>query len=355
VLPGAAVMLGLSILSATLGQVPAIDGLFFGLKCAVLALVAQALLRIGARALKTRPAWCLAAAAFVALNVFAIPFPAVVAAGFLIGWVRQDWFRPGAHAGVKADTPGLLERALVADPSRLARQAPAARLAGVAALVMWLLPVAALRLLLPGRFADIAWFFSKMAVVTVGGAYAVLAYVAQDAVHFHHWLTAQEMLAGLGLAETTPGPLILVIQFVGFLAGARAPGSLHGIAGGVVASALTLWVTFLPCFAFVFLGAPLVERLAENRRLAASLAAITATVVGVIANLALWFGLRVLFAETVIHRAGPAAFELPVPASFQLAAACIAAVAAFLLFGLRRGVPLTLAVCAALGFATKIG
>jgi len=170
----------------------------------------------------------------------------------------------------------------------------------------------------------------------------------------HHWLTAQEMLAGLGLAETTPGPLILVIQFVGFLAGARAPGALHGIAGGVAASVLTLWVTFLPCFAFVFLGAPLVERLAENRRMAASLAAITATVVGVIANLALWFGLRVLFADIVIHRAGPAALEYPVPASFQLAAACIAASAAFLLFGLRRGVPLTLAACAALGFATRI-
>jgi chromate transporter len=354
VLPGAAVMLGLSILYATLGQVPAIDGLFFGLKCAVLAIVVQALLRIGARALKTRAAWCLAASAFLALNVFAIPFPAVVAAGFLVGWIRQGWFRPGAHAEIDAGTPGLLERALEADPGRLERQGRAARRAGLASLALWLLPVAALRLWLPGRFADIAWFFSKMAVVTVGGAYAVLAYVAQDAVHLHHWLTAQEMLAGLGLAETTPGPLILVIQFVGFLAGVRAPGALHGIAGGVAASVLTLWVTFLPCFAFVFLGAPLVERLAENRRLAASLAAITATVVGVIANLALWFGLRVLFADIVIHRAGPAALEYPVPASFQLAAACIAASAAFLLFGLRRGVPLTLAACAALGFATRI-
>jgi chromate transporter len=354
VLPGAVVLLGLSILYDTLGQVPAIEGLFFGLKCAVLALVAQAVVRIGARALKTRAAWCLAAASFVALNVFAVPFPAVIAAGFLIGWLRQDWFRSGAHAAVAADTPGLLERALAADPGRLERQARGARRAGIAALALWLLPVAALQLWVPGRFADIAWFFSKMAVVTVGGAYAVLAYVAQDAVHFHHWLSAQEMLAGLGLAETTPGPLILVIEFVGFLAGARATGALHGIAGGVVASALTLWVTFLPCFAFVFLGAPLVERLAENRRLAASLAAITATVVGVITNLALWFGLRVLFAATVTLRAGPAALDLPVPSSFQILAACIAAAAAFLLFGLRRGVPLTLAACAALGFATKI-
>jgi len=355
VLPGAAVMLCLSILYATLGQVPAIGGLFFGLKCAVLALVAQALLRIGTRALKTRAAWCLAVGAFLALNMFAIPFPAVVAAGFVMGWARQDWFLPAGHMAAEADAPGLLERTLGSDPGRARREAHAARRAAAICLALWLLPVAELHIWLPGRFADIAWFFSKMAVVTVGGAYAVLAYVAQDAVHFHHWLTAQEMLAGLGLAETTPGPLILVIQFVGFLAGARAQGSLHGIAGGIAASALTLWVTFLPCFAFVFLGAPLVERLAENRRLAASLAAITATIVGVIANLAMWFGLRVLFAATITYHTGPAALELPLPASVELPAVCIATAAAFLLFGLRRGVLLTLAACAALGFATKIG
>jgi chromate transporter len=155
--------------------------------------------------------------------------------------------------------------------------------------VLWLVPVALLAALAPGTYADVAWFFSKMAVVTVGGAYAVLAYVAQDAVHAYHWVSPAEMLAGLGLAETTPGPLILVLQFVGFMAGYRAPGPLHGIAGGVVASALTLWVTFLPCFTFVFLGAPLVEQLAENKRLAAALAAVTASVVGVIANLSVWF------------------------------------------------------------------
>ena len=179
-----------------------------------------------------------------------------------------------------------------------------------------------------------------MAVVTVGGAYAVLAYVAQDAVHAQHWLTAPDMLSGLGLAETTPGPLILVLQFVGFLAGYRAPGPLSGIAGGAVASLLTLWVTFVPCFAFVFLGAPAMERLAANRGpVAAALAAVTASVVGVIANLAFWFGLHVLFTATVPLRWGPAVLEVPAPGSLDFSAAGLAALAALLLFGARRSPP----------------
>jgi chromate transporter len=250
-------------------------------------------------------------------------------------------------------TPGLLELAMAADPGRLARQAHAARCAGLIALLLWLAPVAMLKAWAPGTFADIAWFFSKMAVVTVGGAYAVLAYVAQDAVHAYHWLSPQDMLAGLGLAETTPGPLVLVLQFVGFLAGYRAPGALHGIAGGVAASVLTLWVTFLPCFAAVFLGAPLVEHLAEHKRFAGALAAITASVVGVIANLALWFGLHVLFAAIMTLRAGPARLDLPVVSSVHPVAVILAGAAALLLFGLRQNVPRTLGICAALGLAAK--
>ncbi len=354
VLPGALVLLCLSILYATLGQVPAVDGIFFGLKCAVLALVVQAVQRIGKRALKTGPSWWVAAAAFAALNFFAVPFPLVVLSAGLLGFAQPAWFRAGSHGAAHGDSPGLIERLLAADPGRLARQAKAARRAGVVALALWLSPVAALAAWAPGTYADVAWFFSKMAVVTVGGAYAVLAYVAQDAVHTYHWLAPPEMLAGLGLAETTPGPLILVLQFVGFLAGYRAPGGLTGIAGGVVASALTLWVSFLPCFAFVFFGAPLVEQLAENRLLASALAAVTASVVGVIANLALWFSLHVLFAATRTLAIGPASVELPLSASVQLWAVLLAAVATILLFRLRQSVPRVLAVCALAGLTVKL-
>lgn len=354
VLPGALVLLALSILYATLGQVPAIDGLFFGLKCAVLALVVQAVLRVGGRALKTRPSWAAAGLAFLALQLFAVPFPVVVVAAALVGWARPAWFKAGGHGKEQAEIPGVIEHMLAADPGLLARRAPGARRAGVIALALWLAPVAALMVLLPGTYADIAWFFSRMAVVTVGGAYAVLAYVAQDAVHAYHWLSPAEMLTGLGLAETTPGPLILVLQFVGFLAGFRAPDGVAGLAGGILASALVLWVTFLPCFAFVFLGAPLVESIAANKRLAAALAGVTAAVVGVIANLALWFGLHVLFARTAVLRAGPAALEIPVPASVDLAALALSAAAALLIFRLRWGVLRVLGAAAAAGLVVKL-
>jgi chromate transporter len=208
-------------------------------------------------------------------------------------------------------------------------------------LVLWLWPVA---LLLPigGVQADIAWFFSKMAVVTFGGAYAVLAYVAQEAVEHYRWLSAPEMLAGLGLAETTPGPLILVLQFVGFLAGWRA----EGWAGALAGAGLTLWVTFLPCFAWIFLGAPYVERLHAHRKLSGALAGVTAAVVGVIANLALWFGLRVLF--------GTMEGRWPVIASLQWDAVALAALAALCLFRLRLGVPATLAIGAVAGLALRL-
>jgi chromate transporter len=186
-----------------------------------------------------------------------------------------------------------------------------------------------------------------MAVVTFGGAYAVLAYVAQDAVGKYHWLSAPEMLAGLGLAETTPGPLILVLQFVGFLAGYRAPGPFTDIAGGCIASILTLWVTFAPCFAFVFLGAPLIERLQENRALSGALAAITAGVVGVIANLATWFALHALFYRTVPVRAAFLSFDAPVLASLDPWALLLSLVAAFTLLRLQLGVIRTLIICSA--------
>jgi chromate transporter len=213
-----------------------------------------------------------------------------------------------------------------------------------------------LAMLLPmgGVYADIAWFFSKMAVVTFGGAYAVLAYVAQEAVEGYGWLSATEMLAGLGLAETTPGPLILALQFVGFLAGYRAEGALSGLLGGVAGSLLTLWVTFAPCFAFVFLGAPLIERLRDNRVFSGALAAITAAVVGIIANLALWFGVRVFFGELREFRLGPMALDLPIPTSLDPLALLIALLATGALFRLKLGVLRTLGLSAGAGLALRL-
>ena len=353
VIPGALVMLALSILYATLGQVPLVDALFFGLKCAVLVLVMEALLRIGRRALKGRFAWLLAGAAFAALFLFSVPFPVVVLAAGLVGFIAPGHFAGGSHGKPKEGPPAMLDTVLAADPGHAGRLARGARAAGLAALAAWLVPVALL-LAVGGIFADIAWFFSKMAVVTFGGAYAVLAYVAQEAVEGYAWLSAPEMLAGLGLAETTPGPLILVLQFVGFLAGYRAPGMLSGITGGVAATALTLWVTFAPCFAFVFLGAPLIERVQENRALAGAMAAITAAVVGVIANLAIWFALRVLFAEIHAVRLGAMALDVPVLASLDLTAMALSLLAAVSLFSLKLGVLRTLGITAAAGFALRL-
>ena len=351
VLPGAAVMLALSLLYATVGEVPLIAALFFGLKCAVLVLVVEALLRIGRRALRGRAAWVLAAVAFAALFLFGVPFPFVVLAGGVVGYLAPGAFAHGGHGAAMGDAPALIDAVLAADSGRPARLAAGARRAGLVALALWLLPVAILAGAAPGTYADVALFFSKMAVVTVGGAYAVLAYVAQDAVQSYGWLSAPEMLAGLGLAETTPGPLILVLQFVGFLAGYRAPGMLTGVPGGIAASVLTLWVTFAPCFAFVFLGAPLVERLQANRALSGALAAITATVVGVVANLALWFALRVLFQELRPISLGPLAVEMPVPVSLDPVALALAVLAAVCLFRLKLGVVRVLGVTAAAGVA----
>jgi len=261
------------------------------------------------------------------------------------GYLAPDAFAVGGHGAAKDGPPALLDAAIAADPGRIARMAPVARRAGLVAIALWLWPVALL--FGSGLFGDIAWFFSKMAVVTFGGAYAVLAYVAQEAVGQYQWLTAPEMLAGLGLAETTPGPLILVLQFVGFLAGYHG----GGVATGTAASLLTLWVTFAPCFAFIFLGAPFVERLHDAPRLKGALAAVTAAVVGVIANLALWFGLRVLFGDVHRMALGPVGIDLPVLSTLQPMAVALAALAAVLLFGLKLGLARVLAACAAVGLA----
>ena len=256
-------------------------------------------------------------------------------------------FAGGGHGTAKDGPPALLDALLAAEPDRIARLTGAARRAGLLALVLWVWPVA----LLIGTpvWGDIAWFFSKMAVVTFGGAYAVLAYVAQEAVEHYHWLSAGQMLAGLGLAETTPGPLILVLQFVGYLAG-YAQG---GFWGGALGALLTLWVTFAPCFAWIFLGAPYVERLHDAPRLKGALAGVTAAVVGVIANLAVWFGLRVLFGAMREVPIGPATLEVPILASLDPVAALLAMLAAVCLFRMKVGVVKTLAIAAVAGLVLR--
>ncbi|MDB5315674.1 MAG: chromate transporter [Rhodospirillales bacterium] len=340
IIPGVVVMLALSVVYVTLGTVPLVAALFFGLKCAVLVVVIEALLRVARRALHGRVPWLVAALAFIGLFAFGAPFPLVVLAALAVGYAWPAAFAATGHSTTHAGPPALLDAAIAADPGRIARAAPVARRAGVFALLLWVAPVLATWGTSP--FGDIAWFFSKMAVVTFGGAYAVLAYVAQEAVDRYAWLTAADMLAGLGLAETTPGPLILVLEFVGFL-GANQAG---GLAAGVAGALLAVWVTFMPCFAWIFLGAPLIETLHNIPRLRGALAGVTAAVVGVIANLAVWFGLQVLFAERVTIRAG---FDLPVLASLDWRAAALAVLAGLCLFGTRLGLARTLAVSAAAG------
>ncbi|WP_374369504.1 chromate efflux transporter [Dongia sp.] len=354
ILPGAIVMLGLSILYVSLGQMPLVAALFFGLKCAVLVLVVEALLRIGRRALKGRAAVAMAVGAFLALFVLQLPFPLVVLGAGLIGAMFPQAFHGSGHGTASDDHTALIDAVLAADPGRAQRLAKSARRFGLVAIVLWLLPVVVLVAFVGGTYADIATFFTKMAVVTIGGAYAVLAYVAQDAVETYRWLSSAEMLTGLGFAETTPGPLILVLQFVGFLAGHNAAAGPSGMTGALLATLLTLWATFAPCFAFVFLGAPVIEKLQTNRALSASLAAITAAVVGVIANLALWFGLRVLFQALAPLTLGPVQLDLPVPASLDGVAAALSLLAAIALFRFRLGIPGTLALTSACGLAVAL-
>lgn len=349
VLPGAAFMLALSLVYATLGEVPLVAALFFGLKCAVLVLVIEALLRVAKRALKGAVPWILAVAAFAALFLLKLPFPLVVLGAAAIGFCLPAAFASDGHGKAGDERPALLDALLAREPDRIARLTGAARRAGLLTLVFWVWPTALL-MAEGGLFGDIAWFFSKMAVVTVGGAYAVLAYVAQEAVGHYHWLSAGQMLAGLGLAETTPGPLILVLEFVGTMGGY----AWGGVVGGVLGALLTLWVTFAPCFAWIFLGAPYVERLHDQARLKGALAGVTAAVVGVIANLALWFGLRVLFGEVREIPLGPLLLDLPVPASLDPAAAGLAMLATLCLFGLRLGLVRTLGVTALAGLAVRL-
>jgi len=355
VLPGAVAILALSWIYVLYGNVGPVEALFFGLKAAVLAIVVQAVVRISGRALKSVAARALAAAAFVAIFFLAAPFPLIIAAAALMGWaagnVGSAAFRGGGH-GSKAEGLDDAESALGDGP--VTHPAARTRTAALILAALWLVPVAALAALAPASvWADIATFFSKMALITFGGAYAVLAYVAQQGVDTYNWLTAREMIDGLGLAETTPGPLIMVTQFVGFLAAFRQSTGLPPLLAGTLGAALTTWVTFLPCFIWIFAGAPFVERLRNNASLASALGAITTAVVGVVLNLALWFALHFLFGTLVPARAGLLSFDAPVLASLDLLAAALSAVAILWLFVLKRSVFETLAVSAALGLIVR--
>ena len=352
VLPGAICMFVLSAVYIAFGTTTAVTALFAGIAPAVLAIVAQAVVKVGRRALGRTSLVLIAVVAFLALALFAVPFPVVVLAAGAVGWLLGR-HRPGSLTPPAEDDAGPAP--LIADDA-LHADRPTARRTGtylVVGLLVWWVPVA-LVIGLTGRDSTLSTqgvFFSGTALVTFGGAYAVLAYVAQRAVETYGWLGPDEMVRGLGLAETTPGPLIMVLQFVGFLGAYRNPGGLDPWVAATIGAALTTWVTFVPAFLFVFLGAPYVERLRHNRAVADALSGVTAAVVGVIANLGTFFALHTLFDESVQLDWGPLSLEVPEPGTLDPVALVIALVAAVLLFQLRWSVLRTLGLCALLGLA----
>jgi chromate transporter len=356
VLPGVIVMIALSILYVRYREVPLIEGLFWGIRAAVLAIVVDAVMRIGRRALRNRLMYAVAALAFVGIFFFAVAFPLIVLAAAALGFfgvhVWPAAFTPPVGGGsAKTQTP-----AGIAATGRAYRN-PVLPLATIACgLLLWFGPMLALAAVFgwSSSFVDIGVFFSKMAVVTFGGAYAVLSYVAQQAVETYGWLSPGEMLTGLGLAETTPGPLILVVQFVAFLGAYRAPNGLDALTAGILGGLLATWVTFVPCFLWIFIGAPYVERLRGNRRLSAALAAITAGVVGVVLNLAVWFAMHVIFADVDEMWVGPLRLILPNPATLDPLALAVAAIAMLAMLCLKAGILPTIAGAGAFGIALRL-
>jgi chromate transporter len=356
IVPGIISIMALSYVYAAYGKVPVIVALFFGLKAAVLAIVLDALFRIGKRSLKNNAMRALAAAAFVGIFFFNIPFPLIILSAAVIGFVGA-WsgatafqIKSGHDGGKKGDA--LVDSMLGEELPKHARPTVARALwASSIWLAIWLIPVLALLAAL-GRgnvFSEIAVFFSKMAMVTFGGAYAVLAYVAQQAVEHYGWLAPGEMLDGLGMAETTPGPLIMVLQFVGFMAAYRDPGALSPLLAGTLGGLLATWVTFTPCFLWIFLGAPFVEALRDNKIIDGALSAITAAVVGVILNLAIWFALHTIFRDVTPIRAYGLSFDMPVPASVDAWALVLSLAAVLAIFRFKAGMIPTLAGCCGVG------
>lgn len=363
VLPGFLSILLLSLLYVGGSGSALVAGLFFGMKPAVMAVVIEAVIRIGKKVLKNHVMVGLAVAAFIAIFFCGVPFPVIVFSsgliGFIGGRVRADLFAVlKGHGGKTMAAENCpTQRYLLDDvhPPALPSWSRTLRVCTVW-LPLWLGPVALLwwRFGSDSTFTRIGVFFSEAAIVTFGGAYAVLGYLAQAAVERYHWLQPPEMLDGLGMAETTPGPLIMVTQFVGFLAAHRNPGDLSPIVAGVLGGVLTTWVTFTPCFFWIFLGAPSVERLRGNVALTSALSAITAAVVGVVLNLAVWFSLHVLFGSVEeSHRFG---LRLLVPdvTTIQPLTCVLATCACIAIFRFKFGVGWTLASCAAVGIVTKL-
>jgi chromate transporter len=358
VLPGFVAMLALSVVYALFGDVGWVAGLLVGIQAAVVAIVAEAVLRIGRRTLRTPALRLIAAASFAAIFLFAVPFPVIVLAAGAFGWLaggrRRGWFPSAGQASTAGDGEAP---ALLADDERVppATGRRALRAAGVC-LLLWLTPVAVL-LAAAGTasvFSQQAVLFSKSAVVTFGGAYAVLGYIAQQAVDRYAWISPAEMVTGLGLAETTPGPLIMVVQFVGFLAAYHRPGTLPPLLAGLLGSLVTIWVTFLPCFLFIFAGAPHVERLRGNTTLAHALTAIGAAVAGVVLNLAVWFTLHTAFGTVHTRRPGPLHLLVPDWSSLRTGSVLISAAAVLLVFRTSAGTLRVLAACGALGVALAV-
>ena len=363
VLPGLIAILALSYIYVLLGRLPVIEGLFFGLKAAVLAIVMQAVVRVGSRALKNNMLRVLAVAAFVGIFLLRVPFPLIVIAagmvGFFAGRARIAAFQGGAAHGSKSSA-AVHDRDTVLGEDLPDHAKPNARWSfqvSTVFLLLWTGPVALLLAFLgpDNVFSRIGLFFSEMAVVTFGGAYAVLAYVAQQAVQSYHWLTPREMLDGLGMAETTPGPLIMVTEFVGFLGAYRGAGMLNPLVAATFGAVLTTWVTFVPCFLWIFLGAPFIERLRSNAALSSALAGITAAIVGVILNLAAWFSIHALFGKVDEKHVGPIKLDVPVWSTVNVAALLLTLAAAFAVFRLRWNMLAVLGASAGIGMLLRWG
>jgi|ERR1041385_8835246 chromate transporter len=360
VLPGLISLSVLSTIYVVFGQVGIVQALFFGLKAAVLAVVLEAVVRVGRRALKSTGLVVIAAAAFIGIFAFALPFPFIILASAVIGYIGSTagltWFKSsGGHGPAKEDTaPALIDAAFARGvPAHVRPSLTRAIRVTLIGGIIWLGPLVALYFVSgPSNvFTAIAAFNSKMAVVTFGGAYAVLAYMAQQAVEYYHWLKPSEMLVGLGFAETTPGPLISVVQFVGFMAAYRAPGSLDPVVSGLLGGFLAKWCTFVPPFIWIFLGGPYIEALIGNKSLNAALSAITAAVVGVILNLAVWFFLHSIFAQVNTVHAGVLSLAVPVPTSIQWPTLILALAAIVAMFRFKVGMIPIFAACSLAGVA----
>lgn len=363
VLPGFISIMALSILYAEFQDTTFVEALFFGLKPAVMAVVVEAVIRIGKRALKNNVMVSLAGLAFIAIFFFNVPFPLIVLCagltGFIGGKLREDLFYViRGHGSQSGGQSGDEDGFVITDGVASHTNPSLSRTLKVIAVwtPLWLGPVAALIAFLgmESVFVKEGIFFSKAAVVTFGGAYAVLAYIAQEAVNTYGWLKPGEMLDGLGMAETTPGPLIQVVQFVGFLGAYRNPGGLDPLLAGVLGSILTTWVTYVPCFLWIFLGAPYIEYLRGKKSLSCALSAITAAVVGVIFNLAVWFSLHTLFGR--VDEVNTTGLRLLVPdlKTVNIVSVLIAVVAFLLLFRFKFGMMRTLAVSAAAGILYQL-